>query len=128
MTLVIVCLAGGGHEIAGATTPVGKGHCNQGVTFGFYGGVQVIVGDLRYDHVPFRIPGQHCLGKAEAGAERGQEFDYLGRDRGLLIDAVCVTEIWLLFAANIQDARVGAKDQFLFLLEGGKPTESKSQV
>jgi hypothetical protein len=29
--------------------------------------------------VPFRIPSQHGLRKAEAGTEKGQEFDHVAR-------------------------------------------------
>jgi len=43
----------------------------------FYGGVQVIVGDSRHDHVPFGIPSQYRLHEAQTGTQADQKFNYI---------------------------------------------------
>jgi hypothetical protein len=60
-------------------------HRNERIAFHFDVGVEVIVGDLRDDHVSFGIPRQYGMRQAETGTETGQEFGHLGRDGKLLL-------------------------------------------
>src|SRR5579859_5030536 len=73
LALEIVGPRGCGHEIGRCRTRECQRHGDEGIALGFNRGTEVVVSDLRHDHVSFLSPSPNSAGQANAGEETGQK-------------------------------------------------------